>query len=65
MGNDISQACTQPPLTLRDCLVDGQIDLARYQLYAKRAYEDKYEDTIQSRSKKRKSQDNKPKQSKK
>ena len=56
MGNEISQAYTPPPLTLRDCLVDGQIDLARYRLYAKRTYEDEYEDIIQSGSKKRKSQ---------
>ena len=55
MGNDISQAYTLPPLTLRDCLVDGQIDLAQYQLHAKCAYEDEYEDIIQSGSKKRKS----------
>ena len=55
MDNDISQAYTPPLLTLRDCLVDSQINLARYQLYAKHAYEDEYEDIIQSGLKKRKS----------
>ena len=55
MSNNISQACTPLPLTLRDYLVDGQIDLAQYQLHAKRTYEDEYEDIIPSRSKKRKS----------
>ena len=49
MGNDISQAYTPPPLSLRDCLVDGQIDLARYRLHAKRQYEDEYQDIHQTR----------------
>ena len=36
MGQDISKAYTPPPLSLRDCLVDGQINLAKYMVYKKR-----------------------------
>ena len=43
MGQEISQSYTPPPLTLRDCIIDGQIDLARYRLYARRVYENEYE----------------------
>ena len=55
MGQEISQAYTPPPLSLRDCLVDGSIDLARYRIYCKRAYEDEYEDIHQSILKRKKS----------
>ena len=55
MGNDISEAFTPPPLSLHDCLVDGQIDLARYRVYSKRQYENEYEEDIhQSNLNKRK-----------
>ena len=54
MGQEISQAYTPPPLTLRDCLVDGQIDLTRYRLYARRVYENEYENLNVSNKKKRK-----------
>ena len=54
MGQEISQAYSPPPLTLRDCLVDGQIDLTRYRLYARRVYENEYENSIISNSNKRK-----------
>ena len=30
MGQDISKAFTPPPLSFCDCLVNGQINLARY-----------------------------------
>ena len=43
MGQEISQSYTPPPLTLRDCIIDGQIDLTRYRLYARRVYENEYE----------------------
>ena len=36
MGQSISKASSAPPLTLRDCLVNGRIDLTRYRLYARR-----------------------------
>ena len=56
MGYDISQSCTPPPLTLIDCLVDVQIDLARYRLCARRTCEDEdeYEDVHETRWNKRK-----------
>ena len=34
MGQDISKAYTPPPLSFRDCLVDGRIDIARYMVYS-------------------------------
>ena len=54
MGQEISQSYTPPPLSFRDCLVDGQIDLTRYRLYARRQYEDDYDVVLPSNSKKRK-----------
>ena len=65
MGNDISKAFTPPPLTLRDCLVDGQIDLARYRLYVRRTYEDEYEDIHQTRLNKSKPVEEPPKKKRK
>ena len=53
MGKQISQACTPPPLTLCDCLVDSQIDLIRYRLYARRVYDNKYSDSLIFNTKKR------------
>jgi len=44
MGQEISISYSPPPLTLRDCLVDGQIDLTRYRLYARRVYDNEYTD---------------------
>jgi hypothetical protein len=54
MGQEISQAHTPPPLTLRDCIVNGKIDLTRYRLYSRRVYENKYEDSVIFNSNKRK-----------
>jgi len=51
MGQEISKSYTPPPLTLRDCLVDGQIDLTRYRLYARRVYDNEYTDEIISQKK--------------
>jgi hypothetical protein len=45
MGHSISKAYTPPPLSLRDCLVNGQIDLACCQVYSKSTYGDDYIDT--------------------
>ena len=36
MGQDISKAFTPPPQSLRDCLVDGRINLAKYIVYIRR-----------------------------
>lgn len=36
MGQDISTAINQPPLTLHHCFVDGHIDLSRYYYYKRR-----------------------------
>lgn len=33
MGQDISKAYTPPPLTLRDCFVDGRVDVAKFMIY--------------------------------
>ena len=37
MGQDISKSITPPPLTLQDCLTNGQIDLPRYLYYRRRS----------------------------
>ena len=37
MGQSISSSITPPPLTLQDCFVDGQIDIARYLYYRRRS----------------------------
>ena len=36
MGQDLTKAITPPPLTLTQCFVDGQIDIARYMYYRRR-----------------------------
>ena len=54
MGQEISQAYSPPLVSFRDCLVDGQLDLAHYRLYSKRQYDDEYEDIHQTRLNKRK-----------
>ena len=53
MGQEISKSYTPPPLTLRDCLVDGQFDLARYKLYARKVYESEYDEKTILNSRKR------------
>ena len=42
MGQNISSSYTPPPISLHDCLIDGQIDLAKYRIYSKRTYDDDY-----------------------
>ena len=37
MGQSISSSIIPPPLTLQDCFVDGQIDIARYLYYRRRS----------------------------
>ena len=54
MGQDISKSFTPPPLSFRDCLVDGRIDITRYRIYARRQYEDAYNDPNFSTKSKRK-----------
>ena len=44
MGQDISKAYTPPPLSLRDCLVDGRINLAKYMVYKKKKKKNAYID---------------------
>jgi hypothetical protein len=44
MGQDISKSYIPPPLSLRDCYVDGEIDLVRYRLYRKRQYKNLFID---------------------
>jgi hypothetical protein len=67
MGHTISKAYTPPPLSLRDCLVNGQIDLARYRVYSKRTYGDDYIDTdamMNTRKRKASVDDDEPKKKK-
>ena len=54
MGQETSKAHTPPPLSLRDCLVDGQIDLARYRMHCRRQHDEEYEDIHQSILKRKK-----------
>ena len=37
MGNNVSTSIIPPPLSLNDCVVDGELDIARYFIY-KRIY---------------------------
>ena len=36
MGNDISSSIIPPPLSINDCVVDGELDLMRYYMYKRR-----------------------------
>ena len=36
MGNDLSTSIIPPPFTLRDCFVDGELNLYRYRAYRQR-----------------------------
>ena len=36
MGNDISRSIIPPPLSINDCVVDGELDLMRYYMYKRR-----------------------------
>ena len=41
MGNDISTSTIPPPFTLRDCIVDGELNLYRYRAYRQRLQRNK------------------------
>ena len=47
MGQDISKANTPPPLSFRDCLVDGRIDVARYMVYSQSLQYDEETDHLE------------------
>ena len=36
MGNNISSSIIPPPLSLNDCIVNGDLDLLRYYMYKRR-----------------------------
>ena len=36
MSNDLSSSISPPPLSLNDCVVDGELDIARYFIYKRR-----------------------------
>ena len=38
MGQNVSKDTRPPPLTFRDCLVKGQLDLSRYYSYRRRLH---------------------------
>ena len=39
MGNSLKKSVFNPPLTFRECYVDGKLDIARYFLYRRRLEE--------------------------
>ena len=39
MGNSLRKSVFNPPLTFRECYVDGKFDIARYFLYRRRLEE--------------------------
>ena len=61
MGQNISKACAPPPLSLRDCIVNGKIDLTCYRLYTRRHYDHEYEQKKLSSTIKRKLNESQPK----
>ena len=56
MGSNISQDITPPPLTLKDCLINGRINLPRYYWYRRRQdqYISRLRTTDNNRGEKRK-----------
>jgi hypothetical protein len=56
MGQDISKSYLPPPVSLRDCYVDGEIDLVRYWLFWQRTYKRNFIDieAMMNNNKKRK-----------
>ena len=55
MGQDISKAHAPPPLSFRDCLVDGRIDMARHVACSQSMFEEDLndvKDTLISNNKK-------------
>ena len=53
MGQDISTAFTPPPLSFRDCFVDGRINLAKYIVYSTTTQDDDYIDIEELLNKKK------------
>ena len=53
MGQDISTAFTPPPLSFRDCFVDGRINLAKYIVYSTTTFDDDYIDIEELLNKKK------------
>ena len=47
MGQDISKAVTPPPLSFRDCLIDGRIDVAKYMIYSQSIFEEDTFDMVE------------------
>ena len=47
MVQDISNAYSPPPLSFRDCLVDGRIDVARYMVYSQSLQYDEETDHLE------------------
>lgn len=43
MGQNMSKSYTPPPLSLRDCIVNGTIDITLYRLCSRRQYDDEYD----------------------
>ena len=41
MGNDLSSSIIPPPISLNDCVVDGELDIARYSIYKRRVRREK------------------------
>ena len=54
MGHDISKSIIPPPLTLQDCLVDGQMNIGRYWYYRRRIDNQSFEFVHRQLQKKRK-----------
>ena len=54
MGQGISSAVTPPPLTLRNCLINGRFDVAKYRWYrrSRDLYKELEEDCTRSRKRK-------------
>ena len=36
MGNDLSSSIVPPPLSVNDCIVNGELDLMRYYMYKRK-----------------------------
>ena len=65
MGQDISTAFTPPPLSFRDCFVDGRINLAKYIVYSTTTQDDDYIDIEELLNKKKRKCNNRKTSSKK
>ena len=54
MGTDFSKDITPPPLTLLDCLVDGELNASRYYYYRRQLDNRLHSQRIEDRRHKRK-----------